>query len=561
MGETKGTIVVKRSRSRARVVLLAAIMPVVGFFALATGALLAFSSSNTAADTPTYALTCSADGIPVSLSSVVTEGVFTTSSVAPSAVDNLKANSADDPNSAFGAYNVSTNPSGVNLLNGPDAGFGIVIIFPSTLEPLTTAGDSVGFSGTVPLTVNNGSGSPSLSVSGAFTVPSTYPTNAAIVVHATQSGSITAGSSGSLSVALPQFTSGSPLSLTIAIGSTDIPITCTSAASQTIATAAIGSGGTGTTGNTGTTSTTASTTSTTTSSTTTTTTTTPSSTTSTTAPANAPADSPTYSLACTAASVPVNLPSAVTEGVFETNPVAAGAVDNLAPNKKAVPNSLLSGVNLLNGPDTGLGVVIEFPTSLEPLTTPGATVTFSGTLPLVVTGGIGTPSLNLSGSFTVPATYPSDAAVVVTGTQTGGSITAGQQTSMTVTQPQFTSASPLDLTVAIGSTNVPITCTSSSSETLDTATITGGNGTATPANPPSAGTSSGSSGSGSAAGKTATDASLAFTGPGPGIWALAIGGLILIDLGYLLLTSFYRPRELFAMAGRKVNRIFGSDDM
>ena len=272
-----------------------------------------------------------------------------------------------------------------------------------------------------------------------------------------------------------------------------------------------------------------------------------------------PADSPTYSLACTAATIPVNLPSVVTEGVFATNPVAAGAVDNLAPNKKAVPNSLLSGVNLLNGPDTGLGVVIEFPTTLEALTTPGATVTFSGTLPLVVTGGIGTPSLNLSGSFTVPPSYPSNAAVVVTGTQAGGSITAGQQTSMTVTQPQFTTASPLNLTVAIGSTSVPITCTSSSSETLDTAKITGGNGTATPANPPSAGTASGSSAGSGSSGTKATTAALAFTGPGPGIWALAIGGLILIDLGYLLLTSFYRPRELFAMAGRRVNRIFGSD--
>jgi hypothetical protein len=318
---------------------------------------------------------------------------------------------------------------------------------------------------------------------------------------------------------------------------------------------ASGTGNTGNTGNTGTT---------TTSSTTTTTTTTPSSTTtSTTAPPNAPADSPTYSLACTAATVPVNLPSVVTEGVFETNPVAAGAVDNLKANSKAVPNSLLSGVNLLNGPDTGLGVVIEFPTSLEALTTPGATVTFSGTLPLVVTGGIGTPSLNLTGSFTVPGTYPSNAAVVVTGTQAGGTITAGQQTSMTVTQPQFTSASPLDLAVAIGSTSVPIICTSSSSETLDTATITGGNGTATPANPPSAGTSTGSAGgssSGTSAKTAATDpSSLAFTGPGKGIWALAIGGFVLIDLGFLVVTIYYRPRELFAMAGRRINRIFGSD--
>jgi hypothetical protein len=246
--------------------------------------------------------------------------------------------------------------------------------------------------------------------------------------------------------------------------------------------------------------------------------------------------------------------------VFETNPVAAGAVDNLKANSKAVPNSLLSNVTLLNGPDTGLGLVIEFPTSLEALTTPGATVTFSGTVPLTVTGGVGTPSLALTGSFTVPGTYPSNAALVVGGTQSG-TITAGQQTSMTVTQPQFTSASPLNLTVAIGSTNVPITCTSSSSETLDTATITGGNGTPTPANPPSPGTATGSSGggaSGTTAKTAATDpSSLAFTGPGHGVWALAIGGILLINLGFLVLTIYYRPRELFAMATRRVHRVVG----
>jgi hypothetical protein len=131
---------------------------------------------------------------------------------------------------------------------------------------------------------------------------------------------------------------------------------------------------------------------------------------------------------------------------------------------------------------------------------------------------------------------------------------------MTVTQPAFSSASPLNLTVAIGTTNVPITCTSSASETLDTATITGGNGTATPANPPSPGTATGSSGgsSGTTAKTTATDpSSLAFTGPGHGVWALAIGGLLLINLGFLVLTIYYRPRELFAMATRRAHRIVG----
>jgi hypothetical protein len=239
-------------------------------------------------------------------------------------------------------------------------------------------------------------------------------------------------------------------------------------------------------------------------------------------------------------------------------------------NPHAVPNSLLGlynassnpdGVNLLNGPDTGLGVVVEFPAALEPATHPGDTVSFSGTLPLTVTGGVGTPSLNLSGSFTVPSSYPTNAAIAINGTQSG-TITAGQGTSMTISQLQFTSGSPLVLTVTIGTTNIPITCSSSSAETLDTVSITGGNGTPTPPNPPSPGTttSAGGTPAATAAAGSTTDPNahtLAFTGPGQATWVLAVGGLLLINIGFLVLTIFYRPREIFAMAGRRVLRIFG----
>ena len=304
----------------------------------------------------------------------------------------------------------------------------------------------------------------------------------------------------------------------------------------------------------------------------TTTTTTPASTTTTSVPQQ-PADTPSYSLSCTAATVPVDLPAAITEGQYTTNPVSAGSVDNLAPNPKAVPNSLFglydagsnpNGVNLLNGPDTGLGLVVQFPAALEPLTTPGANVTFSGTVPLSVTGGVGTPSLNVSGSFTVPASYPTNAAVAIAATQSG-TITAGQGTSMTITQPQFTSGSPLTLTISIGTTNVPLPCTSSAVETLDTATITNGNGTPTPPNPPSPGTSTGGSSPGGTTTSAATTAAksptststLAFTGPGPGVWVLAIGGVILINLGFLIMTMYYKPSEMLVLAGRRVRRAFG----
>jgi hypothetical protein len=41
-----------------------------------------------------------------------------------------------------------------------------------------------------------------------------------------------------------------------------------------------------------------------------------------------------------------------------------------------------------------------------------------------------------------------------------------------------------------------------------------------------------------------TAGSLAFTGAGPGIWTVALGGLLLIDLGYLCLTTVATPRQL-----------------
>jgi hypothetical protein len=74
----------------------------------------------------------------------------------------------------------------------------------------------------------------------------------------------------------------------------------------------------------------------------------------------------------------------------------------------------------------------------------------------------------------------------------------------------------------------------------------------------SAGTTSASPATGSGTtGSSANGGTLAFTGSGPGVWALAVGGIILIDLGFLVVTIYYRPRELFAMARRRANRAFG----
>jgi hypothetical protein len=81
--------------------------------------------------------------------------------------------------------------------------------------------------------------------------------------------------------------------------------------------------------------------------------------------------------------------------------------------------------------------------------------------------------------------------------------------------------------------------------------------------PPSATTAAASAGTAGTAGTPGASSAhtaantLAFTGPGPGLWMLAIGGILLIDLGFLVLTIYYRPRQLFAIAGRKVHRMLG----
>jgi hypothetical protein len=54
-----------------------------------------------------------------------------------------------------------------------------------------------------------------------------------------------------------------------------------------------------------------------------------------------------------------------------------------------------------------------------------------------------------------------------------------------------------------------------------------------------------------------SDGTLAFTGVGNGIWALAFAGVLFVNLGLLVLLTFYRPRELVSGAGRRINRIFG----
>jgi len=76
-------------------------------------------------------------------------------------------------------------------------------------------------------------------------------------------------------------------------------------------------------------------------------------------------------------------------------------------------------------------------------------------------------------------------------------------------------------------------------------------------------TQAAAAGSASTAATTATTTpstsagTLAFTGAGPGIWFTLLGGLLLLDLGYLMVTVFYRPREFLLRTGRTVRMMVG----
>ncbi len=53
-------------------------------------------------------------------------------------------------------------------------------------------------------------------------------------------------------------------------------------------------------------------------------------------------------------------------------------------------------------------------------------------------------------------------------------------------------------------------------------------------------------------------ASLAYTGAGHGVWLTLVGAVILLDLGYLLMTTFRRPRAFARALARSIRRPFPS---
>jgi hypothetical protein len=97
---------------------------------------------------------------------------------------------------------------------------------------------------------------------------------------------------------------------------------------------------------------------------------------------------------------------------------------------------------------------------------------------------------------------------------------------------------------------VPITFVPKATPAAGTTTTTAAAGAA-------AATSAATAAGATAAKPTTSATSLAFTGAGPGTWYTLLGGLLLLDLGFLILTLYYRPREMAEMLSRGLHKTFG----
>lgn len=60
-----------------------------------------------------------------------------------------------------------------------------------------------------------------------------------------------------------------------------------------------------------------------------------------------------------------------------------------------------------------------------------------------------------------------------------------------------------------------------------------------------------------AATPAATASSLAFTGASPDTRHTLLGRSLILDLGFLILTVYYRPREMVQLLVRGVHKTFG----
>jgi hypothetical protein len=144
------------------------------------------------------------------------------------------------------------------------------------------------------------------------------------------------------------------------------------------------------------------------------------------------------------------------------------------------------------------------------------------------------PSVTFTGTPTTPPAYQFQPLATTTITGSSSTTTSTPSSTTTSTPSSTTTSTPSSTTTSTPSSTTTSSTTSTTSTTVAGTSSTSGSG-------PSAGTTS-SSGTSSGA--------LAFTGPSPELWLLAVVGFVAIDVGYLLLTAVYRPREILKAVGR-----------
>jgi len=196
---------------------------------------------------------------------------------------------------------------------------------------------------------------------------------------------------------------------------------------------------------------------------------------------------------------------------------------------------------------------------LSKLVTTTSTGTLAATSFTVRTGTIGPPASGTdsagnsatadAANYPCPPT-PAQQANGVTCVIAFGDLAGDQATAQILFEGETTGTSTTTTTGASTTTTSPTTTT----------TTTTGASTTTTTAPPSPTTTSASTtttvapATAGATGSTTTTVApatkaLAFTGPGPKLWWVALAGVVLVDLGYLVLSATWRPRLLGAGVG------------
>ena len=175
------------------------------------------------------------------------------------------------------------------------------------------------------------------------------------------------------------------------------------------------------------------------------------------------------------------------------------------------------------------------------------------------TGGGGTTTTTTSH----PTTTTTTIAPTTTTTSGGGSTTT------TTSHPTTTTTEPPTTTTTSGGGSTTTTTSGGSTTTTTSGGATTTSSSTTSTTAPTTGANSTGSGTSSSTttpttAKPTTTASttpataLAFTGAGPGLKVMAIGGLILINLGFLVMTLYYSPMEMVRLSRRRIARVFGA---